>query len=171
MRSHLNVRSLAWRSTNIGSLKAALAWAIVLAAGAPAALSAPPCSDYAVAWRQAQATGRPLVVLVGAAWCGPCRVMKTAVLPTVAEAGGLEGVEFAYVDVDLDPELARCLIGRGAIPQLIRYTKDPNGWVREVVVGVQSQAQVTSFVQGRRPAVLEVAVEAVVAAPGSHRAK
>ena len=31
---------------------------------------------YAEAYRLANQTGRPMVVLVGAEWCGPCRNMK-----------------------------------------------------------------------------------------------
>lgn len=48
--------------------------------------------DAAVeAWKR----GRPMVVVVGADWCEPCKQLK-------AEAGKIEGVSLVYIDGETD---------------------------------------------------------------------
>mgnify|MGYP001102380489 CR=1 FL=1 len=120
----------------------------VSAAATPANTAAPK-ADYATAFEQSMASGKPLVVLLGADWCPGCVQMKNSILPRVAKAGGLDGVEFAYVDTDRQPKLSRRLSQAGAIPQLIRYEKSEDGWQRELLVGAQSVKKVTSFVAGK----------------------
>jgi hypothetical protein len=41
-------------------------------------------------WRR-EKTGKPLVVLIGADWCGACRVMKNTALPQVAQDAVFQG--------------------------------------------------------------------------------
>lgn len=110
-----------------------------------------PNNDYANAYEQSLASGRPLVVLLGADWCPGCVQMKNSILPKVAKAGGLDNVKFAYVDMDHQPKLAARLTRGGAIPQLIRYEKTKKGWKRELLIGAHSAKRVTSFVD-REPA-------------------
>ena len=119
--------------------------AIVTPAGAAVAEA-----DYATAYQRSMASGRPLVVLLGADWCPGCVRMKGRVLPQVAKAGGLDGVEFAYVDTDRQPKLAARLSRAGAIPRLIRYEKSEEGWRRHLLVGAQSAKKVSSFVAGEQ---------------------
>jgi thiol-disulfide isomerase/thioredoxin len=109
-------------------------------------------TDYAQAYQRSLATGRPLLVLVGAPWCPACEQMKHSVLPQVAEAGGLNDVVFAYVDFDQQQELASRLLESKSIPQLIRLDRTDAGWNRRVLVGAKTPREVFSFVQGgRRP--------------------
>ncbi len=98
-----------------------------------------PGQNFPEAYRRSLDTGKPLVILVGASWCGPCMVMKNSVLPDVTKAGGLKGVEFAYVDMDRQPKLAARLTRGGAIPQLIRYEKTKKGWKRDLLVGAHTR--------------------------------
>ena len=84
--------------------------------------------DYIAAYARTVQTGRPLVVLLGADWCPGCRVMKGKVMPEVAKSGGLEGVEYVYVDIDRQQELGRKLSRAEAIPQLICFIRTPQGW-------------------------------------------
>jgi thiol-disulfide isomerase/thioredoxin len=107
-------------------------------------------ADYATAFKRTMASGRPLVVLLGADWCPGCVKMKKTILPQVAKAGGLRDVEFAYVDSDRQPKLASRLSQGGAIPQLIRYEKTEEGWQRDLLVGAHSVKKVTSFVDGKQ---------------------
>ena len=112
--------------------------------------SAAPEADYATAFKRTMASGRTLVVLLGADWCPGCVQMKNKILPQVAKAGGLDGVEYAYVDTDRQPKLAGRLSQARAIPQLIRYQKSEDGWHRALLVGAQSVKKVTAFVAGKQ---------------------
>jgi thioredoxin-like negative regulator of GroEL len=121
------------------------AWAIATPAGTAVAEA-----DYAAAYQRSMASGRPLVVLLGADWCPGCVNMKNTILPQVAKGGGLKDVEFAYVDTDRQPKLAGRLSRAGAIPQLIRYQKSEDRWQRDLLVGAQSVKKVTAFVAGKK---------------------
>ena len=107
-------------------------------------------ADYAKAYTRTMASGRPLVVLLGADWCPGCVKMKKTILPQVAKAGGLKEVEFAYVDTDRQPKLAGRLSRAGSIPRLIRYEKTDEGWKRDLLVGAHSVKKVTSFIVGKQ---------------------
>lgn len=75
-----------------------------------AALTAPPI-PYAQAYEATVTTQQPLIVMVGASWCGPCHRLR-AILSAQEKP-------WAYVDVDKEPKLARRLLrGSGAVPQL-----------------------------------------------------
>lgn len=104
--------------------------------------------DLAQAYARSIRSGRPLVILVGAEWCPGCQTMKRKVLPLVARAGGLKEVEYAYVDVDRQPGLAKRLLRGEGIPQLIRIHKTPKGWRGEYLLGAADAEAVTRFVKG-----------------------
>ncbi len=110
-----------------------------------ALLSAAPEGFDAAAQRSTE-SGRPLVVLLGADWCPACKVMKNKTLPRAAEAGALANVEFAYVDVDHQRDLAGRLIRGKSIPQLIRFEKTENGWQPEYLIGAHSPDKVAQFI-------------------------
>jgi len=112
-------------------------------------LSASPTQpdQFRQACQQSIDTGRPLVVLIGANWCLGCRTMKTSILPKVAKAGGLDNVGFVYVDTDHQPRLAGQLSRAKAIPQLIRFSKTPDGWRSQHIVGAQSVQEVAFFIR------------------------
>jgi thioredoxin-like negative regulator of GroEL len=114
--------------------------------------------DYSQAYRRSVETGRPLVVLIGAQWCPGCVEMKNNILPKVAKTGGLDGVEFAYVDADRQPKIAAKLSRAQVIPQLIRLDKTKDGWKDQVLVGAQSPDKVREFlrtdsVSAKKPAI------------------
>ncbi len=102
-------------------------------------------SDYDRAYQQSVATGRPLVVLLGAPWCPACQQLKNNVLPQIADAGGLKHVEFAYVDCDRQPDLAARLRRGDYIPQLIRFDQQPSGWDRRFLIGARSTQEIQAF--------------------------
>jgi thiol-disulfide isomerase/thioredoxin len=100
---------------------------------------------YADAYQQTTATGRPLVVLVGADWCPGCQTMKNSVIPQLQRQGSLNRVAFAYVNTDAERDLARKLMNGGSIPQLIMYRKTAKGWQRQQLTGAQSVGDTQVF--------------------------
>ena len=104
--------------------------------------------DYATAFKQAEETGRPLVVLVGADWCPVCRQMKHTTIPQLENKGGLRNVTFAYVNTDQQRSLAGKLMRGNSIPQLVLYQKTESGWTRKQLTGAQSQSSVEAFIAG-----------------------
>lgn len=44
------------------------------------------------------------IIQAGAAWCGPCKVLKPKLVDAVKKAGGQ--IEFLYVDVDKHQSIA-----------------------------------------------------------------
>jgi len=108
------------------------------------------CTDaesYARAHKEMIETGKPMVVMVGTDWCGPCRKMKQVVLPEVRKRGLLQQVAFALVNADRERKLAAKLIGKGPIPQLIMFRKTPDGWRRRKLVGGQKVEKVEQFLR------------------------
>jgi len=108
-----------------------------------------PRTDYATALKRSKASGRPLVVMLGADWCPACVQLKRSTLPQVAKLGGMKGVEYAYVDIDRDDKLADALTRAESIPQLIRFEKTKKGWARDLLVGAQSVKRVAAFIRGK----------------------
>ncbi len=102
---------------------------------------------YAEAHRDAVKLGKPLLVMVGTDWCGPCQMMKREILPKVREHGALRKVAFAFVNADKDQELAQEITGGGPVPQLALYRKSGEGWTRQILVGLQTVEEVEKFVQ------------------------
>jgi thioredoxin-like negative regulator of GroEL len=102
---------------------------------------------YQTALKDAQEQQRPLLVLVGAPWCPGCQVMKTRVIPELEKGGGLKEVSFAIVDYDAERDTATQLMRGGTIPQLIVFSKRPDGqWHREQITGETNEAQVKSLI-------------------------
>jgi thiol-disulfide isomerase/thioredoxin len=95
-------------------------------------------TKYGDAYREAEKTGKPLVILVGADWCPGCNTMKHSVIPALKQEGELAKVSFATVNTDSERELASKLMQGGSIPQLIVYKKTESGWEREQVTGARS---------------------------------
>jgi thioredoxin-like negative regulator of GroEL len=102
--------------------------------------------SYAEAYKQAQSNNQPLVVLVGTEWCQGCRVMKQGVIPNMFRQGKLRNVQFSTVNADEHPTLARRLMRGESIPQLIVFTKTPEGWQREQLVGQKEEVEVEAVI-------------------------
>ncbi len=111
-----------------------------------AAIGANQTDSYAAAHRATCQTGKPLVVMVGAPWCAPCRQMKRTILPQCKKQGVFKRVTFALVNADREQKLAQKLIRGGPIPQLIMYRRTAGGWKRRKLIGGQSVATVEKFV-------------------------
>ncbi|UUO08954.1 thioredoxin family protein [Blastopirellula sp. J2-11] len=103
--------------------------------------------DYPAAFRSADETGKPLLILVGTNWCPGCVTMKRSVMPSLLRKGKLSGVAYAEVDADSQSTLAGQLMQGGSIPQLILYRKTNTGWRRSLLVGAQSETTVETLVE------------------------
>jgi thiol-disulfide isomerase/thioredoxin len=91
---------------------------------------------------------KPLVVLVGATWCVPCQKMK-------AEIRKLDrSVVVCYVDVDVDPDLARRMMDGDTVPQVVIYSKERAGWRRLRHVGAMTLDRVLQMVDRAKRVVL-----------------
>lgn len=140
-------------------------YALALAAIVHVSFLGAPESEFDRAFERSVATGRPLVVLIGADWCPSCQVMKNTTLPQVAKEGGLNNVVFTYVDADRQRRLVSRLSRVKSIPQLIRFDRTPSGWQGRLLVGARSPDEVYSFVN----ADVEVVVSDQTAPPRTAR--
>ena len=82
---------------------------------------------------------KPLVVLIGAPWCASCHVMKRDTIEPMMKSGKLENVVVTFVDKDVQPELAQQLMKGETLPQIVVFAKQPGGWKRFSLTGMQSQ--------------------------------
>jgi thioredoxin-like negative regulator of GroEL len=112
-----------------------------------ASVAATGAETYAEAHRETAETGKPLVVMVGTDWCGPCQQMKKTVLPEVMQQEVFKKVSFATVNADREAELAKTLTGGGPVPQLVMYRQTRFGWKRRKLVGGQTVQSVQQFIQ------------------------
>jgi thioredoxin-like negative regulator of GroEL len=124
-----------------------------------AALLVSGAQTYEQAYEDTQASGKPLVVLVGADWCPGCVTMKGSVMPRLESGGHLRQVNYAQIDTDSEQELAGQLMRGSSIPQLIVFSQGPDGrWHREQLVGASSDQAVAAAIHralsrgGIRPA-------------------
>ena len=104
-------------------------------------------SSYAEAYQEASETGKPLLVMVTATWCGPCQNMKATVLPEVRRRGILKKFSFGMVDVDRERTLVQQLGGTGPIPQLVCYRQGKGQWYRSKLIGNRGVDQVETFLR------------------------
>ena len=118
--------------------------AVLLALQAALLVSGP--QTYEQAYEDTQASGKPLVVLVGADWCPGCVTMKSSVMPRVQEGGYLRHVNYVQIDTDSD-EMAGHLMQGSSIPQLIVFSRGADGkWHREYLVGAASEQTVAAAI-------------------------
>jgi thioredoxin-like negative regulator of GroEL len=111
-----------------------------------AILAADPAS-YEVAFKDAQTRNRPLMVLIGTPWCPGCQTMKAKLLPEMARQGRLDSVSYATINADEEPELASQLMRGSGIPQLIIFSKKPDGhWHREQITGEADEKGVEKLI-------------------------
>lgn len=104
-------------------------------------------TDYKTAYQRAQSGDKPLLVLVTATWCPPCQQLKNSTLPEMMESNGFKDFHFAVLDVDDNRPMAEQLVENRPIPQFIIFEKKNDSWTRRYLVGYNSVAEVTKFLQ------------------------
>lgn len=105
---------------------------------------------YAEAYKQMEASGQPMLVVVGADWCPACVRMKRSTIPALVSGGHLENVPVAFVNADREPELARKLMRGGTIPQVMVFRNTASGWHRRQLTGGASSGSVLAMVNEAR---------------------
>ncbi len=103
--------------------------------------------DYETALAESQQASKPLVVLIGAPWCASCQVMKRETIEPMMESGKLEHVVVTYIDKDQRPELAHQLMKGETLPQIVVFSKQPEGWKRFSLTGMQSQGRMAELLR------------------------
>ncbi len=104
-------------------------------------------ATYEEAYRQSQANGLPLVVLVGADWCPACQTMKEDVLTRMLRSGKMSRVNYAVVNFDREREVASKLMRGNSIPQLIVFRKTgEKTWSREQITGAANEKKVLAMI-------------------------
>ena len=103
-------------------------------------------TDYTTAFKAAEETGKPMLVLVGTDWCPACVTMKQSVIPRLQRAGRLRGVVYTEVDADAQPRIANRIMSGGGYPQLALYRNTNHGWRRQLLVGAQSESTIETLV-------------------------
>ena len=107
-------------------------------------------TDYKTAYSRAQSGDKPLLVLVTAEWCPPCKTMKLTTIPELMSKDAFKDFHYATVDLDTEQKLARKLIGNRGVPQFILFEKQNQRWERRYLRGMQSVASVEAFMAGSR---------------------
>ena len=118
--------------------------ALVLASSVLASDAEP--TDYKTAYNRAQQGDKPLLVLVTAEWCQPCKVMKATTIPQLMEKDAFKDFHYTTVDLGTQEKLARKLIGRRGVPQLIMFEKRDDVWVHRYLRGIQTTDTVEAFI-------------------------
>lgn len=103
------------------------------------------CLEYRVAQKQALKTGGPMVVLVSASWCPPCRRMKRESLPQANRDGLVSRCLVTVVDVDKRPKLARLLLKGRSVPQMLVYWKFRAKWWEWRFIGYRSPEKIRAI--------------------------
>ena len=119
---------------------------VIAAMVAPALSIAQEPLDYKTAYSNAQAGDKPLLVLITATWCPPCQQMKQTTIPELMQKETFKGFHYSTVDLDKEEKLARELIGKRGVPQLIMFEKQDGKWVRRYLRGAQTVETVEAFV-------------------------
>jgi thiol-disulfide isomerase/thioredoxin len=112
-----------------------------------AALLVSGADPYAEAREAHLKDGKPFLVLVGADWCPGCVTMKNSTIPAMIRAGQLKGVHYATVNYDENPARARALMQGNMLPQLMIFSKTPDGWHREQITGPTSSTAILGMMQ------------------------
>lgn len=92
-----------------------------------------------------RADGKPIVCLMCADWCAPCRTMKNEILPALYRKGLLKNAHVCIVDVDQSRALFDSLKQGTAIPQLLITDLTAT----RVHVGAMSENQTYQWLRGK----------------------
>ena len=115
---------------------------------------------YDKAYHQSLESGKPLLVLVGADWCGACQVMKKRVMPQLDKDGVLRDIHCTELNLSEDEELANRISKVNTIPCLILFTKSDGKWQKSELIGMHNQKSVKAFLaKHATPTVANKAVE------------
>jgi hypothetical protein len=99
--------------------------------GEAAWLGRPEYAEYVAAYQTADRTGRPLLVLVGAKSCIPCRNLRQHTAALQARGALVE------LDIDRHGPLVKALRALGTIPRLMIWCRTGRRWQCTTLVGAE----------------------------------
>jgi hypothetical protein len=102
---------------------------------------------YDEAASESQKTGKPMLVLIKAAWCKPCHTLKSTLNGMIAD-GELDSQVVCFLDADERPGDVERLTKLKVYPQLHWY-KTPGGggrWVK----GAVSRERILQLIGGKQ---------------------
>lgn len=97
---------------------------------------------YGEAHKASLEDGKPLVVLVCASWCAPCRELDRR----LARAD-LSGVHFVKLDIDRQPMQAAKVRRAAAVPELVIYARRSGRWKSWRRIGLQSRRELAALLR------------------------
>ncbi len=121
-------------------------WILLLAA-LVAGGDEPKQKTYDEAAEEAQRSGRPLLVIVGAEWCPSCKVVKQEASVLMKDDSEFKDVILYPVDLDKSPEIASKIMRGKTLPQIIVFRKRPDGWKRFSLDGVQTGSRLKELLK------------------------
>lgn len=82
---------------------------------------------------------KPLVCVLTAKWCGPCKIMHKI----------FEKIKYRHCNIDIDEEadLVDKLTDDKRVPQIIVYYKNKSGWHRKQMIGIHTQKEIERFIK------------------------
>jgi thioredoxin-like negative regulator of GroEL len=102
--------------------------------------------SYAEAYYESEKTGNPLVVILTADWCQPCKTLKNTVLSPMIKNGKLKNVSITYVDIEKEEELSAKLRSNNSIPEIIVFKKRSGVWSRRHLIGLQTEQAIEKLI-------------------------
>jgi thioredoxin-like negative regulator of GroEL len=95
---------------------------------------------------KASSAHTPLVVVVTASWCEPCKLLKDDI--ESMRKGELRDAVIVFVDVDERPDLAKQLMDGTTVPQVVMFHQSRTGiWKRVRAVGRQTKDRVLEMLR------------------------
>ena len=101
--------------------------------------------SYKEALEEVTQSRSPLLVVISATWCGPCKRLKNVILPDLAKRGELDGITVAAVDYQVDKELIKSMTKETKIPQMVLYTPTGDNWKPSRMTGLQPTDKIIHF--------------------------
>lgn len=116
---------------------------LLLAVAAYNSASAEVHDTYKSALSASRLDKKPMVVIIGASWCPPCRTMKDMIKknPSVSDGGHI-------VIIDYKSAEAKELYKGSSVPALIRFHWNGDRWVKTTKLGGQTYSQLKRFLLG-----------------------
>ena len=124
-----------------------------------ASLSISATPTLAEAVKISEASGKPILVMVGADWCRYCKVVEQTAMPQITKSGLLEKVVYVYLDYDKDRKLVTPLLEGDVIPELIVLRKSGDRWTRDNLGGME---MFTPYQAGRQQEVKFATIESFI---------